>query len=81
MGFECLDESNIVNSGLVLTHFLAQNPKRHELPVYLCGTKALSDMLTDAGVRVIGVGPDPVENYTQVSALLPRLFDSFGALS
>jgi HAD superfamily hydrolase (TIGR01450 family) len=68
MGFTGLNELNIVNAGLVTTHILAQNAKKSNLPVYLCGTKALSDMFEDAGVRVIGVGADPVENYTHVSS-------------
>jgi ribonucleotide monophosphatase NagD (HAD superfamily) len=66
MGFNQLDETNIVNSSLVLTNLLAQDPKRLDQAVYLCGTQALADMLTTAGIRVIGVGPDPVEHYTQV---------------
>jgi ribonucleotide monophosphatase NagD (HAD superfamily) len=67
MGFSQLDETNIVTSSLVLTHLLSKDPKRNDEAVYMCGTQALADMLTEAGVRVIGVGADPVENYTQVS--------------
>lgn len=67
MGFNQLDETNIVTSALVLTHLLANDPKREEQAVYLCGTPALGNMLTEAGVKVIGVGADPLENYTQVS--------------
>ncbi|KAI6175356.1 NipSnap protein K02D10.1 [Aphelenchoides bicaudatus] len=70
MGFSNLDETNIVNSSLVLTHLLANDPNRTEKSVYLIGTQALADMLTDAGVKVIGVGADPVENYTQGSFVM-----------
>lgn len=70
MGFKNLGESNIVNAGLVTTHFLAEHSKRKELPVYLCGSIALAEMLKTAGVRVIGVGSDPVENYTQGSFVM-----------
>lgn len=73
LGFTCLDETNIVNAGLVTTHLVAQQAKQTNLPVYLCGTQALANMFEEVGVRVLGVGGDPVEKYTDVCFLLMDL--------
>jgi hypothetical protein len=42
-------------------------PERAQLPVYLLGSKGLQDILCENGIDCFGVGPDPIENYTNVS--------------
>jgi len=65
LGFTMIQRDNIYTPAIVAADYIAKNRKNSDLPVYLIGTKGLSQSLKDAGVESFGVGSDHFNNYTK----------------
>lgn len=65
LGFYKIQREHIVSAAIVTAHELSKR-KKGNLPVYLVGSPGLKQTLEEVGIESFGVGPDPIENYTQV---------------
>uniref|UniRef100_A0A915B0X2 4-nitrophenylphosphatase n=1 Tax=Parascaris univalens TaxID=6257 RepID=A0A915B0X2_PARUN len=62
LGFDMIQPEQIISPAKVVAHLLSMH--KSDLPVYLVGSAGLQRELMQEGIESFGVGPDPVQNYT-----------------
>ncbi|VDK77760.1 unnamed protein product [Onchocerca ochengi] len=67
IGFDMISDDHMLSPAKVLAHILAM--EKSDLPVYLVGSTGLQKELKKRGIESFGVGPDPIENYTDVESI------------
>ncbi|VDO79205.1 unnamed protein product [Onchocerca flexuosa] len=67
IGFDMISDDHMLSPAKVLSHILAM--EKSDLPVYLVGSTGLQKELKKRGIESFGVGPDPIENYTDVESI------------